>query len=173
MKTTTRATAMAATLLLAACGGGGSGDAPAKDDTPPATLTPGEYEVSSEIISLASTDQTTPATSLKQGETAVVKACVAKDGTPDPALLGEAGDKCEATTSYISNGRMNIQLKCTRKGHPGQVMPTFDGKYTLDGFSGDAQALTYFVGDGDYRYTAKVTAKRTGDCPPADAAAAG
>jgi len=60
---------------------------------------------------------------------------------------------------------MSVQLKCTRDGQQGQVMPTFDGKYSIDGFTGDAQGLTYFVADGDYRYTAKVTARRTGDCP--------
>lgn len=164
MKAMTWPVAAGAAMLLAGCGGG-TGDEAKSDDAPPATLTPGEYEVSSEIISLASTDKTTPATTFKQGETAVVKACVAKDGTPDPALFGEAGDKCEQTSSYISNGRMNLQLKCTREGHEGQINPTFDGKFTLDGFTGDAQGLTYFVADGDYRYSAKVTAKRTGDCP--------
>lgn len=153
-------------LMLAACGGG---ETAATDEAPPASLTPGEYEVSSEIISLASTDKSTPATKLKQGETSVVKACVAKDGTPDPSLFAEAGDECTATSSYISNGRMSIQLKCLRSGQSGQVMPTFDGKYTLDGFSGDGQALTYFGGEGDYRYTSRVTAKRTGDCPEAAA----
>lgn len=161
--------AIAAALLLPGCGEGGSGDDAAKEAAPPAALTPGEYEVSSEIITLTSTDKTTPATALKQGETAVVKACVAKDGTPDPTLFAEAGDQCEATSSYVSHGRISVQLKCQRSGQAGQVMPTFDGNYTLDGFSGDAQGLTYFVGNGDYRYTAKVTARRTGDCPGAAA----
>jgi len=32
--------------------------------------------------------------------------------------------------------------------------------------------LTYFVQDGDYRLTRKVTAKRVGDCPAAGADAA-
>lgn len=154
-----------AALLVAGCGGGT--EEAAKDDAPPASLTPGEYEVSSEILALTSTDKTTPATALKQGETAVVKACVTKDGTPDPALFAEAGDKCEATSSYVSNGRISVQLKCLRDGHAGQVMPTFDGKYSLDGFTGDAQGLTYFNGEGDYRYSARVTARRIGDCPTA------
>lgn len=161
--------AFAAVLALAGCGDGGNAGEAGTDEAPPAALTPGEYEVSSEIITLTSTDKTTPATKLKQGETAVVKACVAKDGTPDAALFAEEGDKCEATSSYVSNGRMSVQLKCLRDGLQGQVMPTFDGKYTLDGFSGDTQGLTYFVADGDYRYTAKVTARRTGDCPAAAA----
>jgi hypothetical protein len=161
----TAAIATALAMALAGCGDGAPGGSAEKDEAPPASLTPGQYEVTSEIVTLASTDKTTPATKLKQGDTAVVKACVAKDGTPDPALFAEAGDTCEATSSYISNGRMSIQLKCQRPGQSGQVMPTFDGKYTLDGFSGDAQGLTYFVADGDYRYTAEVTARRIGDCP--------
>lgn len=155
-----------AALLLTGCGGE---DQAPKEDSPPASLTPGEYEVSSEILTLASTDKTTPFTKLKQGETAVVKACVAKDGTPDPALFAEAGDKCQPSSAYVSNGRITIQLKCTRDGKTGEVRPSFEGNFTLDGFSGDAQGLTYFVEDGDYRYTSKVTARRTGDCPAAAA----
>lgn len=160
--------AAALAVALGGCGGGGdsAGSADNKQDAEaPASLTPGEYEVSSEIVSLTSTDNSTPATKLKQGETAVVKACVAADGTPDPALFGEAGDKCKTMNSYARNGRLNIQLNCTREGIVGSVTPSFDGEFTADGFTGDAQGLTYFNAPGDYRYSAKVTAKRTGDCP--------
>ena len=114
-----------AALLLGGCGSGGSGaaaDDAKKDEAPPARLAAGEYEVTSELVTLASTDNSTPATKMKQGDKFSVKACVAKDGTPDPALFAEPGDQCESTSSYISNGRMSVQLKCTRAGVSGQTM---------------------------------------------------
>ena len=151
------------TLALAACGG-------EKKEEPaavaaPAKLSAGLYEVSAEVTQLASTDNSTPATKLKQGDKQVVKACVSADGQPDPALLGEAGDKCEIKNSYIRNGRMSAQMSCTREGQSGYVMPAMMGSYSADGFEGEISTLTYFVAEGDYRLTRKVTAKRVGDCP--------
>ena len=157
-------------LALAACGGGKTEEAPAAAAAP-ASLAAGLYEVSAEVTQLASTDNTTPATKSKQGETQLIKACVAADGKPDPALFAEAGDKCEIKNSYIRNGRLSAQMSCTREGMSGQVMPAMMGKYTADGFEGEITALTYFVKDGDYRLTRKVTAKRVGDCPAGGAPA--
>ena len=154
--------ASALALALAACG--------EKKKEPaavaaPAKLSAGLYEVSAEVTQLASTDNSTPATKLKQGDKQVVKACVSADGQPDPALLGEAGDKCEIKNSYIRNGRMSAQMSCTREGQSGYVMPAMMGSYSADGFEGEISTLTYFVAEGDYRLTRKVTAKRVGDCP--------
>ena len=151
-------------LALAACGGEKKQEAAAAEEAP-ATLAAGLYEVSAEVTQLAPTDKTTPATKLKQGDKQVVKACVSADGQPDPALLGEAGDKCEIKNSYIRNGRMSAQMSCTREGQSGYVMPAMMGSYSADGFEGEISTLTYFVAEGDYRLTRKVTAKRVGDCP--------
>ena len=104
-------------------------------------------------------------TKLKQGETQVVKACGSADGQPDPALLGEEGDKCEIKNSYIRNGRMSAQMSCRREGMSGEVMPAMMGSFSKDGFEGEITTLTYFVKDGDYRMTRKVAGKRIGDCP--------
>ena len=156
-------------LALAACAGEKQDEAAATAAAAaaPAKLAGGLYEVSAEVTKLASTDNSTPATKLKQGETQVIKACVSADGQPDPALLGEAGDKCEIKNSYIRNGRMSAQMSCSREGQSGYVMPAMMGSYTADGFEGEINTLTYFVDDGDYRLTRKITAKRVGDCPPA------
>lgn len=160
---------MAGTMLLGGCGSGG-GDAPAKTAAA-AKLGAGLYEVTAEVASLTSTDKTTPATKLKQGDAVVAKACVAADGAPDAALVGEAGDKCTVPSSYARNGRMSVQLVCQRAGDGGNVMVTMDGKFTADGFDGAAQTETQFIGTGDYRMTRKLTAKRVGDCPAAAAPA--
>lgn len=150
-------------LALAACGGGKKEEAV---EEVPATLAAGLYEVSAEVTALASTDNTTPGTELKQGDKPVTKACVAADGKPEPALLAEnEDDKCEIKNSYIRNGRMSAQMSCSREGHPGYIMPAMMGSYSADGFEGEISTLTYFTGDGDYRMTRKVTGKRIGDCP--------
>jgi hypothetical protein len=155
-------------LVLAACGS----EAPKQEAAaePPEKLAAGLYELSAEVTMLASTDNSTPATKLKQGDKQVIQACVAADGQPDPALLGEEGDKCEIKNSYIRYGRMSAQMSCTREGASGLVMPAMMGSYSADGFEGDINTLTYFNAEGDYRMARKVTAKRVGDCPAGGAA---
>ena len=152
-------------LMLAACGSEAPKQEGAADDEAPDTLPAGLYEVSAEVTQLASTDKTTPATKLKQGDKQVVKACVGDGGKLEPALLAEEGDKCEVKNSYIHYGRMSAQMSCTRDGTSGLVMPAMNGSYSKDGFEGDINTLTYFSADGDYRMTRKISAKRVGDCP--------
>jgi hypothetical protein len=156
-------------LLLTGCGGSEKA-APAEEEAA-AKLSPGLYEVNYEVITLASTDKSTPATKLKQGDKSVIKACVAADSKPAPELLGEEGDKCEIKNSYIHNGRMSAQMSCARTGKSGLVMPAMMGSFTADGFEGEISTLTYFNEDGDYRLVRQVKAKRVGDCPaePAEA----
>jgi hypothetical protein len=149
-------------LAVAACGGGEQDKAA---EEVPATLAAGLYELNAEVTQLASTDNSTPATKLKQGDKLVTRACVGADGKPAPELLAEAGDKCEQNSGYIRNGRMTIELSCRREGENGSVMPAMNGNFTKDAFEGEITSLTYFVENGDYRMTRKVTAKRIGDCP--------
>lgn len=156
------------TLAIAACGS--EPQQQAKADKAPASLMPGLYEVSGEVTQLASTDNTTPATKLKQGDKMVIRACVAADGAPNPALLAEEGDDCTIKNSYIRNGRMSAQMSCKREGMTGEVMPAMMGSFTKDGFEGEISTLTYFIKDGDYRLTRKIAAKRVGDCPAGGAA---
>jgi hypothetical protein len=160
----------AATVALAACGS--EPEAPAKKAAA-ASLAAGQYEVGYEVTALASTDNTTPGTKLKQGDKGVIRACVAADGKPDPKLLAEQDeDVCEIKNSYIRSGRMSAQMSCTRPGADGLIMPAMMGSFTEDAFEGEISAMTYFQAEGDYRMTRKVTAKRVGDCPPAGAAPA-
>ena len=157
---------IAAAIVLAACGG----EKPAPVAEAAESLTPGLYEVTSEVTALSSTDKTTPFTKLKQGDKTALKACVAADGKPAPVLFAEAeADKCEIKNSYIRNGRLSAQMSCKREGKRGEVMPAMMGSFTADSFEGEITALSYFVEDGDYRMTRKVSAKRVGDCPAAGA----
>ncbi|MGI8932034.1 MAG: DUF3617 domain-containing protein [Sphingomicrobium sp.] len=161
---------MAGAMLLAGCGSGG--EAPAKNEVA-AKLGAGLYDVTAEVANLASTDKTTPATKLKIGDKVMAQACVGAGGMPEAALLAEAGDTCTSASSYARNGRLNIQLACKRAGDNGSVMVSVDGKFTAEAFEGQAQSETQFYGQGDYRMTRNLTAKRVGDCPPGGAAKAG
>lgn len=152
---------MAGAMMLAGCSGS---DAPTKAEIA-AKPGAGLYEVTADVASLTSTDKTAPATKLKLGDKVAIKACVGADGKLDPALLGEAGDTCTSPSSYVRNGRLSVQLVCKRAGDNGSIMVTTDGKFTADTFEGQAQSETQFYGDGDYRMTRKLTAKRVGDCP--------
>ena len=152
----------AVALTLAACGGEQKSE---KVEKAPAKLATGLYELNSEVLQLASTDQTAPATELKQGAKQVIRACVAADGKPAPELLAEDGDDCTIKNSYIRNGRMSAQMSCKREGMSGEVMPAMMGSFSKDGFEGEITTMTYFVADGDYRMVRKVSAKRVGDCP--------
>jgi len=151
-----------AALMLAACGGG---EEAAPVEQAAATLTPGLYEMSSEVVQLASTDNTTPATKLKQGDKIVTRACVA-DGKPAPELLAEDGDECTIKNSYIRNGRMSAQMSCKREGTSGEVMPAMMGSFKDGSFEGEITTMTYFIKEGDYRMKREVSAKRVGECPP-------
>ena len=44
------------------------------------------------------------------------------------------------------------------------------GSFKADSFEGEITSLSYFVEDGDYRMSRKVSAKRVGDCAAAGAA---
>lgn len=150
-------------LALAGCG---AADTAAKSETTTAAkLGAGLYEASAEVTSLASTDKTKPATKLAIGGKATAQGCVGADGIPAPALLGEDGDKCTTQSSYVRNGRMSVQLGCKRAGDAGNVGVTADGKFTADGFEADAETITGFSGEGDYRMARKILARRIGACP--------
>ncbi len=156
-------TLVAASALLAGCGS--EAPKPVAVETPK-TLVAGEYEVLSEVTKLASADKSTPATKLKMGDKETIRACVAADGIPDPAMFVEAGDACTATNSYVRSGRLSVQYSCNRPGK-GDLFFNADGNFTADGYKALVTAASSFQGDGDYRLTRTLTAKRVGDCPAA------
>lgn len=160
--------AIVAAFMLAAC----SSEAPPAEVEIAKALAPGEYAMTSTVSAFRSTEGPTPLSKAKIGDMLVTKACVAADGTLDPAIFAEAGETCKATNSYVREGRMSLQLSCTRPDAPGQIMPSVDGKFTADHFEGTATTTTYLTGPGDYALTRTITADRVGDCPPAASAKA-
>lgn len=155
--------AASAAALLSSCG-----SEPAKPPAAekPRTLLAGEYEVVSEVTKLASTDRKTPATTLRMGGVETIRACVAADGTVDPAMFVERGDRCTVLNSFARSGRLSIQYDCTRAG-TGALYPNVDGNYTDEGFKALVTVGTAFPGDGDYTLTRTLNARRIGACPAA------
>ena len=157
---------LTATGVLAMLAGCGSEAAQPARVEKPKTMVAGEYEVVSEVTKLASTDKSIPATKLELGGVETIRACVAANGTPDPAMFVEDGDSCTATNSYARAGRLSVQYTCKRAGQ-GELYPNADGNYTADGYQALVTVATSFAGAGDYTLTRTLTAKRVGDCPAA------
>ena len=154
---------MIATLLLASAACGKEAAKPVVAEKPK-TLPAGEYEITSEVTKLVSTDKSVPATKLKMGDKATIRACVAADGTPDPAMFVEAGDKCTVNNSYGRSGRLSVQYSCQRDGKGG-LYTNADGNFTADGYEAIVISSSNFPNDGDYDLTRRLVAKRLGACP--------
>ena len=161
---------LVASLTLAACGS----EAPkpvVEEPAAPAIFPAGQWEVTTLTESLKSADGAAPGTIHHAGATTVAKVCAAPGPKPDPALFVETGDKCDTTTAYAKNGRVNLAYQCNRAGK-GKVAATIDGKYSTDTFEVVTAIGSYFSGSGDYSMTQRLTGKRLGDCA-ASAKAAG
>ena len=163
--------ATAAAGLLAACSDNAA-EQPEKEARAEA-LQPGEYEVTARVDDIRSTDNSTPATAAKAGDSADPKrVCLAADTPIDPAIFAGPGETCSRGETYMRGGRMSLQYQCTLPGK-GQLGQLVDGTFTADSFEAKVMTSTYFAADGDYRMTRTLTGKRVGDCPPAAAAGAG
>ncbi|HET7709444.1 MAG TPA: DUF3617 family protein [Sphingomicrobium sp.] len=161
----------AALLALAGCS---KEPAPAPPEEKAAdSLTAGEYEVTTVVEDLRSTDNTTPLTKARlaaAGDPPLVhRACIAGDGAMAPEMFGEPGDSCKVENSYARSGTINLQLSCTRPGAPGSVLQSVAGKFKADGFTTTVNTATYLNGPGDYAMRRAMTGRRIGDCPAAAA----
>ena len=159
---------LAAIAALGACGGQEAAPVDNGSEQVPAALNPGDYEVATIVQSLRSTDGTPPATKAKAaapGDKPLVhRACVGTDGTVEPAMFSESGDECRIENAYARNGRLQLNLSCTRPGAPGQVLQSVNGKFTAEGFEATVDTGTYLTGAGDYQMRRVMTGKRTADC---------
>ena len=153
---------IAPAVLVAACGGeaeqAGNGTA---DAAVPTAFPVGEWEVTTKVESVASTDQSTPATSAKVGDTSTRKACIADSKALIAMFTPEGGD-CSPITDYARQGRINTAYKCSAPG--GFTSPMANGRYTANSFEVQLDTSSRLSGSGDYQMSAKVTGKRLGDC---------
>ena len=162
-----RKSILLAPLLLAACGGGeGGGEATENKAAEVAgALTPGLYEIRSEVTAFDQLDQGQPKIDTPVGTTASEQVCVEPGDRPISNLFTGAEFDCEYHDYYGRNGRLNHTLNCSREGNSGNVGVTVDGTFTADSFEVQRTITTSFVEDGDVRTMATVTGRRVGDCP--------
>ena len=159
-----------AAALLAAC----SSEAPqAKTaEAAPASLQAGEYEVTATVTGFRSTDDGTPLVQAKQGEVITSRACIGADGAPPAELFAAKGNTCTGQNVYARNGRLNMQLDCSRPGAPGKVMSEVNGSFTADSLKGSMTTNSFFQGKGDYELRADLAGRRVGECSTASTPAA-
>lgn len=149
-------------LLLAGCGGETETAANAASEAVvPAAFPAGQWEVTTTVESIGSTDGTTPVVSAKKGDSATRKVCVA-DAKKLDALFAPEGTQCTALADYARQGRINTAYKCTVAG--GVLTPTVNGRYTADTLDVIVDSASMLSGSGDYQMSARAVGKRLGDC---------
>ena len=156
-------------LILAACSGGEE-PKKAEADAPAATqLTPGQWEMTSEITQVTQRDQSAPAIDAPEGSKTTTSTCVAEADAkkPQPALFAREGFDCTYRDFYMSGGRINATLGCKSPGLSGDISTVVNGSYTGDTIEGTTVTETRLVGSGDVKLEAKVTGRRTGACTAA------
>jgi hypothetical protein len=154
-------------VALAACGGGAPEQNNMAASAPPAAIAPGLWTLQSEVTTFALTDPPgPPAIDTPAGTRATETVCVGPGETPPPELFGGAGNDCHGNSIYARNGRLSVQMICTRAGLSGNIMVGVDGSFTGDGIEYERDVRTNLATDGDVQMTLHVTGRRGGDCTP-------
>ena len=151
--------------LLLAAGCGESASEPAKAARL-ASLESGQWELTSEVTSLASQDDGEPAIATPVGTRATESVCVGGSGRVPTELFSGAGYDCSYDNYYLRNGRINTLLSCTRDGLQGNIAMTIDGSFETGQFSYTRNVRTILATDGDVLVGQRVTGRRSGDCTP-------
>jgi hypothetical protein len=153
----------AAAALVAGCGNSASEKAEAQATAD--ALQPGEYSLTwSAIKKEASADKNASAAKTMTAADFPDRACIAADGTIDPAAFGNKADQCHTVNSYVREGTVNVQVGCAREGK-GEVSQVASGSFTdAESFQAKVETSTSFMGDGDYSMTRQLSAKRVGQC---------
>lgn len=163
-----RAFAFASLLILGACSeGGDAGEKAAPADTANLELAAGQWETVSEVTSMTQEDQGAPAMKADVGTSTTINNCVAKgEGKRPPAavLAGIENAQCEYQDMYMSRGRLNASISCTRPGLDGNILISTEGTYTDKSFDLTSDVRTLLATDGDISFDTKVTGRHTGAC---------
>lgn len=163
-----RALAVIPFILVASCG-----ETAAENKAAPAAATPptaGQWEITSEVTSLAKVDTEAPRINTPAGTRATNSVCV-RDGHQMPsAFFAGEGYRCTYGTYYARNGRLNVTLSCRRDGLQGGLTMSAEGTYQGDTAEYRRNLRTNLTTEGDAVIDYRVTARRTGDCPAGAAA---
>ena len=163
-----RVLAFASLLVLGACSEGG-GEKKAEGDKSKLQLAAGQWQSAAEVTDMRQQDKGAPALKADKGTRMEVQACVAQaEGKKPPAVLlaGLENATCTYQNIYMSRGRINAAMNCTRPGL-GQLLVSTNGTYTDKSFELTSTVNTLLAGEGDISFDAKVSGRHTGACAPA------
>jgi hypothetical protein len=165
-----RALAVIPFILAASCG-----ETPAENKAEPAAarLPAGQWELSSEVTSLAKVDTEAPRLNTPAGTRATNSVCAAEGHQLPTAFFSGEGYRCTYGTYYVRNGRVNVTLSCHREGLQGSITMSADGTYQGDTVEFRRNLRTNLTTEGDAVIDSRVTGRRTGECTPAAAGAEG
>lgn len=158
-------------LVLAACSDGAEADQKGKQAEAPTGLQAGQWETTSQYDSVTAQDDGVPAIRLTAGDKVTVSNCLAEaDAKRPPAavLAGLEDATCEYDNFYMSRGRLNATLSCTRPDLKGRLMINLSGSYTATGFEARSNLSSFLESAGDLKASAKVTGRHAGACAPAE-----
>lgn len=162
-----RLLAFASLLVLGACSEGGGEKKAAEPDKGKLELAAGQWETVSEVTDMKKEDEGAPAIKADKGTRMEVSNCVGKgEGKKPPAavLAGLENASCEYQSIYMSRGRLNASISCTRPGLSGQILVGTEGSYTDKSFDLASNVRTLLATDGDVSFNSNVTGRQTGAC---------
>lgn len=159
-----RAFVLVPLLFAAACGGGETEQN--KSATKAASLTPGQYEMTSEVTAFQTVGPGEPQINTPVGTRTTEMVCVESGRQFPTALFAGEGYGCRYDNYYVRNGRMNATMMCTRNGLTGSIPITADGRFEAESFEYSRDLRTVLAGEGDVAISARVTGRRAGECPP-------
>jgi hypothetical protein len=148
---------------VAACGGGGAEENVAAPKA--SQLTPGQWELTSEVTAFQAADQGEPKIDTPVGTRATETVCVG-EGRPPAALFAGEGYRCNFDNHYMRGGRINVTLQCGREDLSGSVPITVSGSFEAESLEITREIRTVLATDGDVQITQRVNGRRIGDCPP-------
>ena len=153
-------------LVLAACSGGGE-PAEKQAEAPAKELRAGEWEISREVTDVTPRDDGPPAIKAAVGDKAVGRSCVAPGDVKKPQgeLFAAEGSECTSRDLYMSGGRLNATLACSRPGLSGNIATIVNGTFKAESIEATATTETSLLSQGDVRIVEKLTGRRVGECP--------
>lgn len=143
------------------------------------TITPGLWTVTTEItdVRIPGVEHADPriADAMMQqmkGRTQTQTTCVTPDQARGPSselIGGTANGACSFETFSLLRGTLNAVMTCRKEGDPGQLVVATNGTYAGDKVELDSvmrvEETLDQPKDKALRFVAKVSGKRTGDCP--------
>jgi hypothetical protein len=156
---------IACVTMLAAIAACGEAESDEKVAPKASSLTPGQWELTSEVTAFETVDEGEARINTPVGTRATELVCVGA-GRPPATLFAGEGYRCNFDNYYLRNGRLNVTLQCAREELSGSVPIAAAGTFEAESLEYERQLRTILSTDGDVELTARVTGRRVGECPP-------